>query len=225
MPRYLYAMPAAVELRSGSATRPGRASRRPSARPRPDARTAALGLLARRDLSEAEVRERLGQREYAEPEVEEAVGRLRDRGYLDDGALAKALAASRAAGRLHGPNRVADYLRRRRLPPDLVRSAVEEAFPGGAETELAKQAAARLASSRAKAPAIPGEPGEEDGYGRRQEERKRRERLLRRLVGRGFTWEAALAAVSAADLCEAEPDDEAQPDGGPEPSAFEETSP
>lgn len=216
MPRYLYAMPAAVELRSGSATRPGRASGRRSARPRPDARTAALGLLARRDLSEAEVRERLGQREYAEPEVEEAVGRLRDRGYLDDGALAKALAASRAAGRLHGPNRVADYLRRRRLPPDLVRSAVEEAFPGGAETELAKQAAARLASSRAKAPAI---PGEEDGYRRRQEERKRRERLLRRLVGRGFTWEAALAAVSAADPGEAEPD------GGPEPSAFEETSP
>lgn len=222
MPRYLYAMPAAVELRSGSATRPGRASRRPSARPRPDARTAALGLLARRDLSEAEVRERLGQREYAEPEVEEAVGRLRDRGYLDDGALAKALAASRAAGRLHGPNRVADYLRRRRLPPDLIRSAVEEAFPGGAETELAKQAAERLTPSRARAPAIPGEPGEpgeEDGYRRRQEERKQRERLLRRLVGRGFTWEAALAAVSAADL------GEAQPDGGPEPSAFEETSP
>lgn len=222
MPRYLYAMPAAVELRSGSATRPGRASGRRSARPRPDARTAALGLLARRDLSEAEVRERLGQREYAEPEVEEAVGRLRDRGYLDDGALAKALAASRAAGRLHGPNRVADYLRRRRLPPDLVRSAVEEAFPGGAETELAKQAAARLASSRAKAPAIPGEPGEpgdDNGYRRRQEERKQRERLLRRLVGRGFTWEAALAAVSAADLREA------QPDGEPEPSAFEETSP
>ena len=216
MPRYLYAMPAAVELRSGSATRPGRASGRRSARPRPDARTAALGLLARRDLSEAEVRERLGQREYAEPEVEEAVGRLRDRGYLDDGALAKALAASRAAGRLHGPNRVADYLRRRRLPPDLVRSAVEEAFPGGAETELAKQAAERLTPSRARAPAI---PGEEDGYRRRQEERKQRERLLRRLVGRGFTWEAALAAVSAADPGEAEPD------GGPEPSAFEETSP
>lgn len=162
------------------------------------------------------MRERLGRREYAEPEVEEAVGRLRDRGYLDDGALAKALAASRAAGRLHGPNRVADYLRRRRLPPDLVRSAVEEAFPGGAETELAKQAAARLASSRATAPAI---PGPEDGYARRREERKQRERLLRRLVGRGFTWEAALAAVSAGAPGEAEPDSE------PEPSAFEQTSP
>ena len=161
------------------------------------------------------MRERLGRREYAEPEVEEAVGRLRDRGYLDDGALAKTLAASRAAGRLHGPNRVTAYLRRRRLPPDLVRSAVEEAFPLGAESELAKRAAERLASSRAKAPAI---PGPEDGYARRREERKRRERLLRRLVGRGFTWEAALAAASAADFGEAEPD------GEPEPAAFEEAS-
>ena len=203
-------MPAAVaEVRSA------KGSRRRSARPRPEARTAALGLLARRDLSEGEVRERLERREYAGPEVEEAVARLRDRGYLDDSALAKALAAGRAAGRLHGPNRVAAYLRKRLLPPDLIRAAIEEAFPGDAETELAKQAATRLAPPGGKAPAI---PGEDDGYGRRQEERKRRERLLRRLVGRGFTWDAALAALAAADRGETERD------GEPEIPAFEESA-
>lgn len=201
---------ARAEGRSGRVSRPG------SARPRPEAWAAALGLLARRDLSEGEVRERLGRREYAEPEVEEAVGRLRDLGYLDDSALARALAASRAAGRLHGPNRITAYLRQRRLPPDLVRSAVEEAFPGGAETELAKQAASRLTARGKKAAAI---PDEEDRYGRRQEERKRRERLLRRLLGRGFGWEAALAAVAAAEP------GEAGPDGEPEVPALAEASP
>lgn len=187
---------------------PEASSRSASARPRPGARAAALALLARRDLSEDEVRERLGRREYAESEAEDAVRRLRELGYLDDPALAASLARNRAAGRLHGPQQIAAYLRRRRLPAAVVRSAVEEAFAGGAEIELAKQAAARLTRSKRRSstarrtgPEPGGEPDPStrpNPWERRREERKERDRLLRRLHGRGFTREAALAALPAA---------------------------
>jgi regulatory protein len=53
---------------------------------------AAVKLLAARDHSEQDLRRKL-RRSYGEAEIEEAVSVLRTRGYLDDAALARRLAA------------------------------------------------------------------------------------------------------------------------------------
>lgn len=153
-------------------------------------------MLARRDLSEGEVRSRLAAKDYAETEIEETVSGLRESGYLDDPALARSLAESRSAGRLHGPKKIAAYLETRLLPSSLIRETVAAAFAGGAEREIAARARAGLegeADRRARRPSKKKGPAAHPA-------RLRREFLLRRLLGRGFSWDAALAAL--------EPDDE-----------------
>jgi regulatory protein len=65
-----------------------RSSRRRQA-PAVGALDAGLRLLARRAHSRAEVRRKLGRRGYGEEEVESAVGRLAELGYLDDRAFAE----------------------------------------------------------------------------------------------------------------------------------------
>ena len=87
----------------------------PSARPG-TAWGAAVGLLARRDLSEGEVRMKLLARDFGEPEVEAAIARLRERRYLDDRSLAEAVARTQARTKHQGPLKVRAHLRRRRIP-------------------------------------------------------------------------------------------------------------
>jgi len=58
--------------------------------------------------SRAELRQKLARRGYEEPEVETAMARLTDMGYLDDAAFARSLVRSRSATR--GPLAVAAEL-------------------------------------------------------------------------------------------------------------------
>lgn len=148
-------------------------------------------MLARRDLSEGEVRFRLAAKGFPEPDTEETVRRLRELRYLDDAALARAVAEARSTGRLDGPKRIAAYLETRRLPSTLIREAVAAAFAGDAERVLAARARARLepeADRRARRP--PKKKG-----AAADPARVRREFLLRRLLARGFSWDAALSAL------------------------------
>ena len=141
-------------------------------------------MLARRDLSEGEIRSRLLAREYPEPEVAGVIARLRERRYLDDRALALAAARSRAERRHEGPLKVVAHLRKRQIPDELVRDAIREAFPEGSEIERAALALARLRRTSRRR--------ENDGQ---DDRRNDREKLLRRLLARGYSWEAARGAV------------------------------
>lgn len=148
-------------------------------------------MLARRDLSEGEVRFRLAEKGYPEPDTEETVLRLRELRYLDDAALARTLSEARSKGRLDGPKRIAAYLESRRLPSPLIREAVAAAFAGDAERVFAARARTRLepeADRRARRPPRKKGPPADPA-------RVRREFLLRRLLARGFSWEAALSAL------------------------------
>lgn len=154
-------------------------------------------MLARRDLSEGEVRFRLAEKGYPEAEIEEAVLRLRELRYLDDAGLARAIADARSTGRLDGPKRIIAYLETRRLPSTLIREAVAAAFAGDAERVLAARARAKLepeADRRARRPATRKKKGAAV-----HPARVRREFLLRRLLARGFSWEAALSALEPGD--------------------------
>ncbi len=163
-----------------------------SASPRKSAWSEALALLARRDLSEGEVRKRLEERGREAGEIDQTVAKLRERRYLDDRGLAQSLAARRAEDRLHGPALLRHYLRRRLLPADLIDEAIREAFPDGAEESRASRVLEKMNARPGSA--RPSDEGMDDRAARR-ELRRVRERQLRRLLSRGFSFEAARRAV------------------------------
>lgn len=154
----------------------------------------ALALLARRDLSEGEVRTRLVRRGHDAEDVEGALARLRERRYLDDEALARSVASRRAEQRLQGPHRVRAHLRQRLIPEPMIDAAIRAAFPEGAEKARAVRVLERMPDA---APA----PGALDDSGVRSEDagfaeaQRVRARLVRRLVSRGFSFDSAWSAV------------------------------
>ncbi len=88
---------------------------------------AAQRLLAVRDRSEGELRERLGRKGFGEEQIEKALARGRELGYLDDARFA--LGRARAllqSGRAVGPRLLAD-LRSRGIDETTARAACEEA--------------------------------------------------------------------------------------------------
>jgi len=73
----------------------------------------ALGRLARRDHSVAELRRALAARGHGEGEIEAAIARLVRERYLDDASFAERFARSRLAHHGHGRALVRQGLRRR----------------------------------------------------------------------------------------------------------------
>jgi regulatory protein len=87
---------------------------------------AAVKMLARRAMSELEVREKLSRRGHGEDDVGQAVARLTSAGYIDDrrAALETILSQSR---RGHGPLRVDARLRARGIRDEVIAGAWREA--------------------------------------------------------------------------------------------------
>lgn len=90
----------------------------------PGAIQAGLRLVARRPHSEAELRRKLARRGYLPAQVEGAVARLRELGYVDDAAFARALVAHRS--RRRGPSLIADELVARGVDRELAVAALAE---------------------------------------------------------------------------------------------------
>ena len=162
----------------------------PSARRPATAWGAAIRLLARRDLSEGEVRTKLLSRDFEEPEIEETISRLRARRHLDDRSLAEAVARTRARTKHQGPLKIRAHLRRRQIPEELALEAIQAEFPEGAEDERALMALRRLEPSP-RGQRAPGGDRAVSGPDHRQNAGRR----VRRLVSRGYSWEAARHAV------------------------------
>lgn len=92
--------------------------------------TRALDILSRRDHSEAELALKLRRKGVGEEEIESAVSRLRELGYLNDRRLAERIADSAlAAGTMVGP-RLSQELHRRGIPRDLAAEAMARAAEG-----------------------------------------------------------------------------------------------
>ena len=67
---------------------------------------AALKLLARRELSEAQVRQRLARRGHDPDAIEEAVARLKEERAIDDARVAEAIARTETSVKRRGIVRV-----------------------------------------------------------------------------------------------------------------------
>jgi len=127
---------------------------------------AALKLLAARSRTEAELRRALLSRDYPSGEVESAVARVRELGYLDDGEVARSRARS-LLGRSAAPRLAARRLEAQGIDPVLARTAVDGEAGEEGEAGLLERALQRRVKGR-------------------KLDDKEKQRVFRSLVQKGF---------------------------------------
>lgn len=149
----------------------------------PDALTVALTLLGQRELSEAQLRRRLERRGCDRNGIDAAIDRLRRDRTLDDARVARAAARLEAAIRHRGPARVRQRLQAMGLASHLIQDAITDTFAEVDEAALLDAALARRLHGR--------DPATLD--------HKARARVVRGLVGQGFSLGAVLERLTRRD--------------------------
>lgn len=142
----------------------------------------ALTALSRRSYTEHELRQRLGRR-FAPEEIDPAVARLRELGYVDDARWAADFVETRR-GRLGG-RRLRQELARRGIVPEHVEAATGDL----------DDAAAAVATAQRRLPAL-----------RRLEPAQQRRRLYGYLQRRGFSHDATRQALAETLDADAHPE-------------------
>jgi regulatory protein len=136
-------------------------------------------LLSRRELSARQLRERLARRKFSPEEIAATVDRLvRDR-TVDDRRVAVAYARMEAAIKGRGKRRVLQAVQRLGISADVAAEAVDDVFGEVDEDALL----ARALDRRLKGQAISAL------------DEKGRARLVRQLVGQGFSLTRVLRAL------------------------------
>ena len=133
----------------------------------------AVGALARQMRTVAELKRlmsrRVEQGEAGESKMAAVVTRLADQHYLDDRAFASTYTRLRQENQSFGKRRVQQELTRKGVQSELVASTLETAYAQVSEEELVRRYVAR---KRIKKP----------------QDEKETARLVRRLVGAGFSF-------------------------------------
>jgi regulatory protein len=136
-------------------------------------------MLARRELSQAQVRDRLTRRGHEAGSVDDAIARLTAERAIDDGRLAEAIARAEVHRR-HGRRKVLQRMERAGLERSLARQAVARVFAAVDEKALIEAALDRRLRD-----------------GRSIEDDAELRRLYRFLVGQGFDGDLAIRALKA----------------------------
>ena len=97
-------------------------------------------MLARRELSEAQVRQRLARRAHSADDIEAAVARLRGERAIDDARTAEAIARAETSLRRRGKVRVRMQIERAGIPAAVARDAIDRVF-GEIDDEALMEAA------------------------------------------------------------------------------------
>jgi regulatory protein len=100
----------------------------------------ALGLLARRELAEAQLRTRLAKRKFTDDEIDAAMTRLRRERALDDRRTALACARTQVRIKHRGRARVVRHIEALGINRDIAREAVADVFAELDENALLEQA-------------------------------------------------------------------------------------
>jgi regulatory protein len=145
-----------------------------------DAYTQALSWLARRELSESQVRTRLARRGVAADAIDDAVDRLRRERALDDRRVALAAARSAVTLKGRGPARVRRDVEALGIDRALARAAVDEVFGEVDQASLLDRALTR------RWPRGGGVP-----------EQRVVHRIYRALLQQGFPPDQVMAALRA----------------------------
>ena len=139
---------------------------------------AGLKMLARRELSEMQVRTRLSRRDYPPEHVDAAVTRLREERAIDDARTARAIARTAVAIRGHGKRRVRMQMNAAGIDQAIASAAVDEVF-----SEIDANALLQAAMTRR----LRGRTGVADD--------REAARLFRYLVGQGFDADRVMEAL------------------------------
>ena len=139
----------------------------------------ALTQLARRELSEAQLRQRLSRRGFPPDDIDGAIDRLRQDGSLDDARVAAAIARSQLSIKKRGARRVRREIEAAGITSALAERAVAEVY-------------AEVDADALMAAAIDRRLGT-----RRLDDDREMARLYRYLVGQGFDADRAMAALRA----------------------------
>jgi regulatory protein len=136
-------------------------------------------MLARRELSESQIRQRLARRGHAQDDIDSAVDRLKAERAIDDSRVAGAIARTETSLKRRGKRRVAQEMQRAGIAPAVARHAIDETFGELDESALIDAALSkRLRDGRAIA------------------DEKEFLRLYRYLMAQGFESDRVLSALS-----------------------------
>lgn len=152
---------------------------------------AALRYLTPRMRSVGEVEAFLDGLDYGEADVEAAVSRLKELGLLDDFAYAREFVRTRLATKPVSRAHLMRQLREHRLSQEAMEAALEE-LPQQTDLDNAQKVAEKFYRQMISLP-----------------EKERRERVLRRLMSRGYSGEISCRAYALA--AEALGDEETAP--------------
>ena len=136
-------------------------------------------MLARRELSELQVRQRLARKGHEPHAIDEAIARLREERAIDDERVAEAIARTETSVRRRGKLRVRMQIDRAGIARATAKHAVDQVFDAIDDDEL-------LESSLRKR--LRGDTIADD---------REFQRLYRYLIGQGFDSERALKALNA----------------------------
>lgn len=144
------------------------------------ARLAALKLLSRRELSEAQVRQRLARKGHAADEIDLAVEGLKRERAIDDERVAGAIARTETGVKRRGRIRVHQQIARAGIAAATAHRAIDETFADIDDDELLRSALSRrLKGDR---------PIADD---------REFQRLYRYLTGQGFSSDRVLKTLTS----------------------------
>jgi len=138
----------------------------------------ALKMLGRRELSEAQLRQRLARREHAPDAIDTAVARLRAEHAIDDVRTAEAIARTQTSIKRRGRLRVRRQIEQAGIQPATARRAVDEVFAALDPDALLEASLARRLRGREQIA-----------------DEAELARLYRYLIGQGFEPDRVMAAL------------------------------
>jgi regulatory protein len=144
------------------------------------AKQQAYRLLAYRNQTSSELRDRLQRRGYTVAIIDEVLRQLASDGYLDDRKLALEWARYRLQAKPLGRRRLAWELRRRGVASESVEEVLREVYQEFDEVALAEQAARKRLGSKE----LPRSPRD-------------RQRYVRHLLSLGFDTDTVITALAA----------------------------
>lgn len=136
-------------------------------------------MLARRELSEAQIRQRLARKGHSEDDIDQAVERLRGERAIDDARVAEAIARTETTIKRRGKLRVRLQIQQAGIGKDIAKRAVDDVFSGIDDDEL-------IGASLRKR--LRGRDTIADD--------REFQRLYRYLIGQGFEHDRVMKALS-----------------------------
>ena len=146
----------------------------------PSAYIDGLKMLARRELSEQQVRQRLARKDYGQDEIDDAIARLREERAINDRRVAETIVRTETGIRKRGRVRVRLQLERAGIATETARAAIDSVFDAIDDDRL-------LESSLRKR--LRGREAIADD--------REFARLFRYLIGQGFESDRVMNALKA----------------------------